>query len=193
LEEDDMKICITGFTGAGKSTLAKRLAKRFNLKIISGGEMLKKIALERGFKDEVGWWEKPSGQKFLEMRLKNLDVDMEIDRRLLEIAEREDNIILDAWTMAYLYKGDAIKIYLKASLEERAKRVSKRDRIGFNDALERVKRKDELTSAIYRKLYGFRLGDDLKPFHIVIDTSRLKPDDVELIVSKFITSWLKDC
>ncbi len=188
-----MKICITGFTGAGKSTLARRLAKRFNLKIISGGEMLKRVALERGFRDEVGWWEKPSGQKFLEMRLENLDVDREIDRLLLEMAEKEDDIILDAWTMAYLYKGEAIKIYLKASLEERAKRVSIRDKIGFKDALEKVRRKDELTSTIYKELYGFKLGDDLKPFHIVIDTTRLKPDDVELIVSKFIISWLKDC
>ena len=181
-----MIICITGLTGSGKSTLAKRLSKRYGFKIVSGGEILKKI---KGRPSEVGWWEREAGQSFLDERARSFKYDLEVDRFLLETAEKSDNIIFDSWTMAYLLEN-ALKIYLKADLKVRASRVSKRDGLDYETCLERIKNKDLKTVEIYRKLYGFDLLYDMEPFHLVLDTTRLSEEDVEEIASTIIDAYL---
>ena len=43
-------ICISGLPGCGKSTVAKKLAQKYRLRYISGGDALKELAVEAGFK-----------------------------------------------------------------------------------------------------------------------------------------------
>ena len=49
-------ICISGLAATGKSTLAKRLAGSLNLRYVSGGDGLKMLAVERGYR--------PGGREF---------------------------------------------------------------------------------------------------------------------------------
>lgn len=57
-ETNKLVICISGMAGTGKSTLAKQLAKKYNLKYFSGGDALKALAAEQGYNSSVnGWWE----------------------------------------------------------------------------------------------------------------------------------------
>ena len=54
--KESIVICICGMAGTGKSTLAKRLAKKYGLKYYSGGDALKALAIEEGYKSlERGW------------------------------------------------------------------------------------------------------------------------------------------
>ena len=184
-----MKIVITGLTGSGKSTLGKRLAKELGLKYISGGDLLKQIiAGERS--GYAGWWETEEGEKAMNKRREQEEYDREVDRRLLEIMEREKNVLVDSWTASYLYKrGDAVKIYLKADIEERAKRVSKRDGISVEEAKKAIKKKDISSIELYKRLYGFRLDEDLTPFNLVLDTTRLGEDDAFNLVLMYVKRW----
>ena len=51
-------ICLDGMTACGKSTAARRLAKKYRLKYVSDGMVLKELALRLGCKSqERGWWE----------------------------------------------------------------------------------------------------------------------------------------
>ena len=170
-------VCISGMAGTGKSTLAKKLAKKYNLRYYSGGDALKALAADKGYDSSSnGWWESPEGLSFLEKREENLEFDKAVDDKLLEYAQ-QGRVLLDSWTMPWLLKT-GFKIWLVASVEKRAERIAKRDRIPVKEALQVLKEKEARTKAIYKKLYGFTLGEDFEPFNLVLDTDNLNAREV---------------
>ncbi|MFQ5999778.1 MAG: (d)CMP kinase [Candidatus Bathyarchaeia archaeon] len=170
-------ICVSGMTGCGKSTIAKKLAEKYGLKYLSGGDALKALAVEAGYKPaEVGWWETDEGMKFLRQRMENSKFDKKIDEKLVELA-KEGNVVLDSWTMPWLLKK-GFKIWLEASSEVRVRRLASRDGIDVERASKVLKEKDERTKVIYRGLYGFDLGSDFSPFDLILDTNELGSDEV---------------
>jgi len=169
-------ICICGMAGSGKSTLAKKLAEKYGLAYYSGGDALKALASEKGYKiDREGWWESQEGMEFLKQRMEDLEIDKKIDVKLLEWAKR-GNVIFDSWTMPWLLK-EGFKIWLDASEEVRAQRVARRDGIGSKEALNYLREKESKTRDIYKRLYGFDLGEDFTPFHLVLDVNSLNEDE----------------
>ena len=176
-EKKKVVICISGMTGSGKSTVAKRLADKYGLGYFSGGNALRALAQEEGYASDVrGWWETSEGLNFLQQRMGNPAFDKKIDEKLLELAA-EGNVVLDSWTMPWLLtKG--FKVWLEASPQVRAKRLVTRDSISIEEALKALNEKDERTRQIYKGLYGFDLGHDLSPFNLVLATDELEPDDV---------------
>jgi cytidylate kinase len=175
--EKKIVVCISGMAGTGKSTLAKKLAQKYKLKYYSGGDALKALAAEEGCNvSGRGWWESPEGLNFLKKREKNLKFDKAVDDKLLEYAQQE-NVLLDSWAMPWLLKT-GFKIWLVASEEKRAARIAKRDKIAVKKALQVLKEKEARTKAIYKKLYGFRLGEDFDQFNLVLDTDNLDAEEV---------------
>jgi cytidylate kinase len=175
--EKKIVVCISGMAGTGKSTLAKKLAQKYKLKYYSGGDALKELAKDEGCNPSSrGWWESPEGLSFLKKREKNLKFDKAVDDKLLEYAQQE-NVLLDSWAMPWLLKT-GFKIWLVASEEKRAERIAKRDKLSVNEALKVLKEKEARTKAIYKKLYGFRLGEDLEPFNLVLDTDNLNAGEI---------------
>lgn len=170
-------ICISGMTGSGKSTVAKRIAQKYGLRYFSGGNALKAMAQEEGYISDVrGWWETTDGLNFLQQRSSDPVFDKKIDKKLLKIAA-EGDVVLDSWTMPWLL-NKGFKIWLEASPKIRAKRVVTRDSISAEEALKALTEKDERTRQIYKNLYGFDLGHDLSPFDLVLATDELEPDEV---------------
>jgi len=152
-------LCISGMAGTGKSTLSKKIARKYNLKCYSGGDALKELAKEAGYEiTGEGWWESPDGLRFLETRVKDQQFDKEVDSKLLGYAKL-GNVLLDSWTMPWLLK-DGFKIWLMASLDKRAARVAERDKMTVDQAYAVLREKEAQTKAIYEKLYGFSLGEE---------------------------------
>lgn len=181
-------ICICGMTGSGKSTLAKRLARKYALKYYSGGDALKDLAMEQGYNPrEEGWWESEEGIRFLEKRSKNLEFDKAVDQKLLEVAKK-GNVILDSWTMPWLLEK-GFKVWLEASREKRVERVSGRDNMSVKEALKALKKKEERTKKIYRRLYGFKLGEDFDPFHFILDTKHLNKEEAFHVLCQVIENF----
>lgn len=177
VDKKKIVICISGMTGCGKSTVAKKLAAKYCLDYFSGGDALKLLAQEEGYSSDVtGWWETAEGLKFLEQRMGDPAFDRRIDEKLLELA-KQGNVVLDSWTMPWLL-NDCFKIWLEASPKVRAKRVVTRDGISQKEALNALTKKDEQTRQIYKNLYGFDLGHDLSPFNLVLATDELEPEEV---------------
>jgi cytidylate kinase len=175
--EKKIVVCISGMAGTGKSTLAKKLAKKYKLKHYSGGDALKALAADEGYNSSSrGWWESPEGLSFLEKREKDLKFDKAVDFKLLEYAQ-QGRVLLDSWTMPWLLKT-GFKIWLVASIRKRAERISKRNKIPINEALHVLKEKEARTKTIYKKLYGFALGEDFEPFNLVLDTDNLDAGEV---------------
>lgn len=189
--QDQKKIvlCISGMAGSGKSTLAKRIARKYKLSYLSGGDALKTLAMEAGFKPtDRGWWESEEGLRFLKKRREDLSFDKRADEKLLEWAMQGD-VVLDSWAQAWLLK-QGLKVWLEASTEERAKRIAERDRITFDQASNALKEKDGMTQMIYKELYGFDLGEDFSPFDVVLDVTQLSEDEVFNTISLLVDRLL---
>jgi len=182
-------ICISGLPGCGKSTVAKKLAQKYRLRYVSGGDALKELAIEAGFRPSgEDWWETEEGRRFLNKRMEDPNFDRKVDEKLIEIA-KEGNVILDSWTMPWLL-DEGFKIWLDASLEVRAARAAKRDKIDFEEAKKLIREREKKTREIYSKLYGFNLGEDFSPFHIILDTDKLDANEVFKTLCMIIDSMV---
>ncbi|MEM3700054.1 MAG: cytidylate kinase family protein [Candidatus Bathyarchaeia archaeon] len=182
-------ICICGMAGSGKSTLAKKLAEKYGLKYYSGGDALKALAIQEGHKpSQSGWWESEEGKRFLQKRGKDPKFDKAVDKKLLELAKK-GNAVLDSWTMPWLLK-EGFKVWLEASPEKRAKRIAVRDGMDVKEAFNALKNKEERTKVIYKKLYGFSLGEDFSPFHLILDTNFLEADEVFQVLCMVIDNLI---
>jgi cytidylate kinase len=175
--KEKIVVCISGMAGTGKSTLAKKLAEKYDLRYYSGGDALKALAAAEGCDSSSrGWWESPEGLRFLEKREQNHKFDKAVDDKLLEYAQ-QGHVLLDSWTMPWLLKT-GFKIWLIASVEKRAERIAERDNLSIKEAMQVLKEKETKTKSIYKKLYGFTLGEDLEPFNLVLDTDNLNAGEV---------------
>jgi cytidylate kinase len=189
--ETKVVICVCGMAGTGKSTLAKKLAEKYGLRYYSGGDALKALAAEEGYKSsERGWWESREGLHFLKKRDEDPKFDEAVDRKLIEFVQ-QGNVVLDSWTMPWLFK-QGFKIWLEASFEKRAERIAKRDAISLREAFEALEQKEVKTKAIYRKLYGFNLGEDLTPFHLVLDTDNLAAEEVFQVLCMVVDNVIRN-
>jgi len=188
MSEGKIVVCISGFAATGKSTLGKRLAEKLRLRYLSGGDGLKMLAIERGYKPGgPEWWETGEGLRFLEERLRNPEFDKLVDQKLLEAA-REGGVVIDSWVLPWLYEG-GFNVWLKARLDARAERMSKRSGISIEEAREIIRKRDGESAELYRKLYGIELGKDYEPFHIILDTSDLTEDSVYRIVLQAVKEF----
>jgi CMP/dCMP kinase len=152
--------------------VAGELAKEFGLKIFNGGDILKKLAGEKGYvtagKD---WWDGEEAKKFMIERQRNPFFDKEVDRNLMEIAET-GNAVITSYTLPWLTENP-IKFWLRGSQNNRAKRMANRDKINFLDAKKIVQLRDNDNKKIYRKLYDINFGDDLTVFDLSLNTDLL--------------------
>ena len=152
--------------------MAGELAKEFGLKIFNGGDILKKLAGEKGYvtagKD---WWDGEEAKKFMIERQTNPFFDKEVDRNLMEIAET-GNAVITSYTLPWLTEHP-IKFWLRGSQNNRAKRMANRDKINFLDAKKIVQLRDDDNKKIYRKLYDINFGDDLTVFDLCLNTDLL--------------------
>jgi len=183
-------LCICGMAGCGKSTLAKKIAEKYKLNYFSGGDALKALALEAGYKSVgKGWWESEEGVKFIKKRTQDFSFDKKIDEKLLQLA-KQGNVVFDSWTMPWLLKS-GFKIWLEASPEKRAQRIAQRDKISIKRAFTALKEKDAKTKAIYKRLYGFDLGEDFSPFDLILDVNQLSSEEVFQTLSLLIDNLLR--
>lgn len=190
-----MLIIISGFAGSGKSSLAESLGKKLKLKVVHASAILKEMkekgkkALEKAEAEKVkDWWESQEAKDFMEQRHKNPELDLMLDKKLIEIAKK-GNVVLDSWTMPYLYKGPAYKIWLEAKPETRAKRVSERDNLNYDEVFEKIKARDSDTKRLYERLYKFKMGEDLSVFNLVLKTDSLSQEQVLEATLKGIMEW----
>jgi len=181
-------VLICGFGGCGKSTQVKMLARRFKLKALYTSRLFREM---QGFDTKKqGWWES-QGLKFGKIRLNNTSLDRALDKRIMEMA-KNGGFIMDSWTMPWLMDGKkAIKIWLEASQEIRAKRIAKRNKASLEETIKTTGERDIFNKKMYWQAYEIKFGEDLKPFDLILKTDSLSEKQVLETLSGFLKAVLK--
>jgi CMP/dCMP kinase len=162
-------IVISGWPAVGKTTMASEIAREFNFKLYNGGDILKMLAYDKGYSvSRNDWWDTEEAKKFMVERKTDPYFDKQVDKKLVEIVKTEKAVIT-SYTLPWLVEGP-IKFWLKGSQLNRAKRMATRDNLSVAEAEKVIKIRDEQNKTIYRKLYGFRFGQDLTVFDFLINT-----------------------
>ncbi|BBE41724.1 AAA family ATPase [Conexivisphaera calida] len=178
-------VVIAGMPASGKTTVARMVASRLNLNYVAGGDILREIARERGYRPEGdGWWDSDEGRRFLMERKGNPEFDREVDRRLKELI-LSGGYVATSYSMPWLLGPEVLKVWLNASPSARAARMAKRDGIPVEDARRIIEFRDGENAQLYRALYGYELAPDASVFHLIIDTESVPPVDVAELIALY--------
>jgi len=168
-------IAVSGEAASGKTTIARKLAEIYGLRFISIGMLFRKIAEERGI----------SVIELHKIAEQDESIDRTIDNMAIEEAKK-GNVVIEGHLTAWILKDIAdVKIYLKADLNLRAKRLAERDGKSFEEALREIQEREEINRRRYLKIYGIDIRD-LSIFDIVLDRTYLNIDQTIEILKKFI-------
>jgi len=182
-------IVVSGPPAIGKTTVAKGLAKEFNLNYLSGGDILKELASEQGFSSSGDdWWDTDDGMKFLNQRKGNPEFDKKVDEKLIQLFENGD-VVITSYTLPWLIDS-GIKLWLNGSVENSANRMQTRDNMDNSSALEVVTKRFNENKLIYKNLYNFEFGDDLSVFDKIIETDGKNAEEVLEITKLYVRELL---
>lgn len=167
-----MIITISGKAGSGKSTVAKLLAKKLNLKHYSMGDLMRQIAKEKNI----------SLLELSNIAESDDTVDKELDKKQIELGKKEDNFIIDGRLTAFFIPNAQLKVFLDCDDDERAKRIFKDDRedeknTHIDDTIEKIKQRESSERRRYRSYYNVDYYDK-KLYDLIIDTTDLSVEEV---------------
>jgi len=180
-------IIISGMPAVGKTTVSKLVSKAIGVSLVGGGDVLKEMALERGYSPGGGdWWDTAGGMGFLKERKRSSGFDREVDSRLLQKANR-GSVVITSYPLPWLSRK-GLKVWLSGSPRSRARRMAKRDEMTVSQCLKILTFRDNENYKLYKKIYGIEFGKDLKPFDLVVDTDSID----EAMVAEVVLQYVKN-
>lgn len=168
-----MLITLSGTIGSGKTTIADEISK-LNFVHISAGEIMREMAKEKNL----------SLLEFSAYAEKNFEIDKEIDRRQRLLVEKEikkgRNCVVEGRISWFVIKPD-IKIFLDADIDVRAKRVMKREKCSYEDALTGIKKRELSEYKRFKEIYNIDIND-LRNYDLCINTSKWDIEGMKKII-----------
>ncbi|WP_224268454.1 (d)CMP kinase [Haloprofundus salinisoli] len=163
-----MLLTVSGPPGSGKSTTAAGLAEAFGYEHISGGDIFRALAEERGM----------SPVEFNELAEEDDQIDRDLDRRLYDIAAERDDVVLESRLAGWLAGDYAdFRIWLDAPLSVRAARIADREEKSVETAREETDRREASEAKRYMAYYDIPIGD-LSIYDVALNTARWGPEPV---------------
>lgn len=176
-----MKISISGLTASGKSSLAKELAKFFELELYSAGKIFREIAKEKNLNLETL------------SKIADPAIDELVDKKTKEICSLKEKFVIEG-RLAIYFCQNSYKIFLTTSQEIRAQRLAFRENLNFYQALEILAERDKNDLERYKKIYGIEnYEEEMKKIaDLVIDNSLITLEETfELVKKKILSAYEK--
>ncbi|WP_049927325.1 (d)CMP kinase [Halopiger goleimassiliensis] len=163
-----MLLTVSGPPGSGKSTTAELLADAFDLDHVSGGDIFRELADERGY----------TPLEFNKLAEENDEIDRDLDRRLREIAIEEDDLVLESRLAGWLAGDQAdFRFWLDAPARVRGERIAEREEKDPARATEETQAREASEAQRYEEYYGIDIRD-LTIYDLSVNTARWEPDAV---------------
>ncbi|KXB05803.1 hypothetical protein AKJ51_04760 [candidate division MSBL1 archaeon SCGC-AAA382A20] len=167
-------VAVSGLHGTGKTTASKALAKRFDLRYVSAGEVFREMARERGM----------SLKRFSDYVEEHPEIDEKIDDRTAREAEK-DNVLIDARLAGWMAEGADLRILLTSGLEERVQRISKRECRPYEEVKRETIAREKSEKKRYSEHYGIDV-DDHSVFDLILDTGKFNEEEMIKILEHAI-------
>jgi cytidylate kinase len=169
----------------GKTTVSRIVAGALGLKVVGGGDVLKEMAVEAGYKPGgEDWWDTGEGIRFLNERKRTPGFDKLVDERLIEKAKKGD-VVITSYPVPWL-SAAGLKVWLSGSVDSRARRMAKRDHMKEEKCRGVLAVRDAENHKLYKKIYSIEFGKDLSPFDLVIDTDSIDEARVAEIIVHYV-------
>ncbi len=174
-----MLVTVSGPPGVGKSTLAAGLAERFGFEHVSGGDIFRALADERGM----------TLAEFNELAEEEDEIDRDLDRRLRETARDRDDLVLESRLAGWMAGEYAdLRVWLDAPLSVRAERIADREGKSVAEARVETVGRERSESERYREYYGIEF-DDRSIYDLDVNTARWSAADVLGVVATAVERY----
>lgn len=163
-EGKDLRIAISGPSGCGNTTVSSLIANILDLPCIN--YTFKNVAEELNiFFDEV-----------LKRAKNDFSFDKMVDQKQIELASLH-SCVLGSRLAIWLLKSADLRVYLKASLDVRAKRIQKREGGDINKIKADTDLRDSEDTRRYKELYGID-NTKYEKADLIIDADNLLPEQI---------------
>jgi cytidylate kinase len=174
-----MLITISGPPGGGKTSVATAVADGFGLEHVSGGDIFRSLAEERGY----------SLVEFNALAEKDDTIDRDLDRRLRETARDRDDLVLESRLSGWMAGDYAdLRVWLDAPLDVRAARIAGREGSDPETARRETETREDSEKRRYREYYGIEF-EDRSIYDLAVNTSRWSENAVVDVVSTAIGAY----
>lgn len=181
-KDKDMKICVSGLTASGKTTLAEALHRYFGCTIFRASSQLLAVVCDRApttKEERLLSWLTPNHvldavqRSERAKRLTNPADDRFVDQNVLDIAKKTtDSLIFESLTLPFLYPrpNDLFSVLLLASEKRRSQHLfSILPTLSQEQRKTIIQRKDEQTRQAIMLAWNKKVYDpSLYPFYDVI-------------------------
>jgi len=175
-------IAISGPPGVGSTTIAKELAKKLRMDYFSPGFIQKGFAKGKNqSRAAIAVWKTKFGKS--DELHKGL-----LDRMQLERAKKGDVVICGKLSIYILKNLADHKIWLEASLDERARRSAERDKLPVKDVKRMIRKRERIERSEWERIYGIDYFDQKKMADLVVDSTKLTVKETVDKIFKFIKS-----
>lgn len=161
-------VTVSGPPGAGTSTVARLLADRLGVELVSTGEIFRRMAKEHGMTLE----------EFGDHVDDHPEIDRELDDRQLARA-REGDVVLEGRLSGLMVQDlpGALTVYLECPARVRAARVARREGLPEDEAFEAIWEREGQEKARYLRVYGVD-PDDPDAYDLVLDSGEMEPEEL---------------
>lgn len=169
-----MLLTVSGPPGSGKSTAAAGLSAALDYEHVSGGDVFRELATERGL----------SLGEFNALAEEEDAIDRDLDRRLRELATNREDLVLESRLAGWMAAEHAdLRIWLNAPIEVRAERIAEREGKSVERARAETLERAESEAHRYEAYYGIDI-EDLSIYDMAVNTARWGPEETtDLLVT----------
>ncbi|WP_435346326.1 (d)CMP kinase [Haloarchaeobius sp. HRN-SO-5] len=174
-----MLLTVSGPPGSGKSTTAAGLADAFDLDHVSGGDIFRELADERGY----------TPLEFNKLAEEDDQIDRDLDRRLRQVAVDRDGLVLESRLAGWLAGEHAdFRFWLDAPLSVRGDRIADREDKDPRLAREETAARESSEAARYLEYYDIDIHD-LSIYDLSVNTARWDADHVLHVLVEAVESY----